>query len=347
MSDRKRIAVALSGGVDSALTAWLLKKEGHEVLGVHMQTGFPTSVESAETVARFLGIPFHVIDVSVPFRRMTDYFCAQYARARTPNPCVVCNAQVKFGVLLDQLIERHGIDLFATGHYVRIGTRSGRRILRRGMDERKDQSYMLCRLRPSILDRLRFPLGEFHKTDVVKIVESEGFPNAGRKESQEICFIPEGNYVDFVRARVPGADRPGEMVDKQGNVLARHPGVIHFTIGQRRGLGKAFGEPRYVVSLDAEKAQVVIGAKEEGFSQCFRVREINWFSPPERDRSFRASVQIRLNHKSASAEIHPESVDAAFVVFDEPQWAITPGQAAVFYIGDDLIGGGWIDSVDH
>jgi len=339
----QRVAVAMSGGVDSSVAAYLLLKEGCDVLGFFMRTGVEQgdAPESARRVADRLGIELAVLDLSEPFRAVIDYFCDEYCRGRTPNPCILCNPRMKFGHMLSAARQR-GADFLATGHYARI-ERGERFRLLRGIDQTKDQSYFLCRLTQEPLAGARFPNGERTKEQVREIARAADLPVAHRAESQEVCFVPEGEYRSLLRARRPDAIRTGLLKDTTGAVLGEHEGHPFFTIGQRRGLGIAVGEPRYVVRIDAEKNEVVVGPREELFGENLTAAEVTWVSIPPPASDLRAEVQVRYAHRAAPATVHPLSTDRVEVTFDEAQLAITPGQAAVFYDGDVLLGGGWIE----
>jgi tRNA-specific 2-thiouridylase len=344
------IVVALSGGVDSATAAAILVSEGHRVVGMTMRLYDargteasaggrccgPRDVEDARRVCAHLGIPFYVIDHTEEFRRaVMDDFVAEYAAGRTPNPCVRCNEHVKFGPLLRRA-RALGATRLATGHYARI--EGGR--LRRAVDEKKDQSYFLFAM-PG-LEGVMFPLGGMTKDEVRARARALGLPNAEKEDSQEICFVPDGDYAGFVEGRV--AAEPGEIVDGEGRVLGRHDGVHRFTVGQRRGLGGAWGEgePRYVVSIDALTRRVRIGARAETMRRRVAVGDVRWLGPAP-GGELRARVQVRHRHAAAPATVRPTADGGAEVLFDADERAVAPGQAAVFYDdGDVVIGGGWI-----
>ena len=262
MSDTQRIVVGLSGGVDSAAAAWLLVEAGHEVAGVFIRRDGSSDVSehehAARRVAQFLEVPFHAVDASGDFETLIGYFCSEYLRGRTPNPCVLCNAQIKFKRLLERA-DALGFDRVSTGHYVRSTFAGGRWCLRRGVDATKDQSYYLSALSQTHLARAVFPLGDRTKEDVRALAREAGLPAAERDESQDVCFVPGGDYARLVRAREGDRVRAGEIVTTAGEVVGRHDGIIGFTIGQRRGVGVAMGEPVYVVDVDAETNRVTVG----------------------------------------------------------------------------------------
>ena len=390
MSDRRRILVAMSGGVDSSTTAWLLKEEGHEVAGAFMSRGADipvrdqgrqeclphlAPVERARRVAEFLGVPFHVVDLAEDFELLVDYFCSEYLRGRTPNPCAICNMQIKFRRLLE-LADRLKMDLLATGHYARVssspsyvggdpcvppvsassssvqpadeeGPHAGgplqKRIqLRRGLDPAKDQSYYLFALSQMQLGRSLFPLGQRTKGEVRELARKAGLPAAETEESQDICFVPDKDYARLVRERLGARVRPGEIVDVDGNVVGTHDGIVGFTVGQRRGVRVAMGEPVYVVEIDARANRVVVGPADRLLVGEFEAHNVNWVSiaPPAKPLS--CGVQIRYNSTPKSATVTISGRFSVHVAFDEPQRAVTPGQCAVLYDGDTVLGGGWI-----
>lgn len=349
---RETIAVALSGGVDSATAAALLVEAGHRVVGLTMRLYDargtraavgrccgPRDVEDARRVAAHLGIPFYVCNYEAEFtRRVVDDFVAEYVAGRTPNPCVRCNQHIKFTPLL-QRARALGCAALATGHYARI-VRGADGVLRvaRAVDRAKDQSYFLFNMPAAALAQVRFPLGGLEKAEVRAHARRLGLPNCDKPESQEICFVPDGDYAAFVAARAPTA--PGEIVDTDGRVLGTHDGVHRFTIGQRRGLGVAAGAPRYVVSVDALRRRVTVGPPEALERAAIEVAEVTWAGAPP-DGPLRAAVQVRYRHAPAPATVTLADGRAA-VAFDAPERAPAPGQAAVFYDGETVLGGGFI-----
>ncbi len=349
-----RVAIAMSGGVDSSVAAWLLREQGFDVVGLFMRMGdfappdarrrtccSLADANDARRVADLLGIPFYVLDFQREFDALIEYFCDEYCRGRTPNPCIVCNRDLKFGRLFDKA--RHiGADRIATGHYARIEHAPEGPLLRRGADPLKDQSYVLFSMTREQLRRTLLPLGAKRKAEVRDIARSLGLPVREKPDSQEICFVPDDDYVRLLRERRPAQLKPGVIVDAGGRVLARHDGVARFTIGQRHGLGIAVGEPRYVVGIDPVAAVVTVGSREELLRTQMHVAGVNWLTPAPPSAPIRARVQIRYNHRAAPAEVAPRGADRADVLFDEAQSAVTPGQAAVFYEDDRVLGGGWI-----
>lgn len=349
---RTTVAVAMSGGVDSSVAAALLARRGLGVIGLTMRlfcyAGADRarsccsldSIDAARQAARALGIPHYVVDCQREFSRaVVDRFVAEYAAGRTPNPCVACNAMIKFGLLLDKA-RALGCDCLATGHYARVVKRRGVSVLAKGLDERKDQSYFLWPLTDRQLCHVLFPLGDLTKTQVRERARALGLASAERPESQEICFVQRGSYADFLARRVKPV--PGDIVDLDGHVLGRHKGIIHYTIGQREGLGIALGRPLYVLKIDAATHRIIVGDDRLLRTRECTVTDVNWlrFRP---QRAVRALVKIRHQHAGAAALVKPLPGDRAQITFDEPQRAVTPGQSAVFYRGPLVIGGGIID----
>ena len=352
---KEKVVVAMSGGVDSSLTAFLLKEQGYDVIGATMRlwrgkgqensSGCSASshVEEAQQVAQQFGIPFQVFHLEEEFEKeIVQYFCREYGTGRTPNPCVLCNRKIKFGVLLEKTREL-GADYLATGHYARLelDERTGRSILKKGVDKSKDQSYVLFSLSQSQFQRSLFPLGEYRKEDVRKKAQQLGLRVHDKAESQEVCFIEDNSYHPFLAARLKGSIMPGPIMDRTGHVMGMHKGIPFYTIGQRRGLGLAKGVPLYVIGIDSQKNAVIVGNKEDVLADTFTVRVLNWIIPQE--KTFSAQVKIRYNHPGSEAVITSKEEDEVEVKFNVPQKAITPGQAAVFYDKERVIGGGWIE----
>ena len=354
-----KILVAMSGGVDSSVAAALLKEEGHEVAGATIRTWASnhcaelntraccglTGVEDAREVAEMLGIRYWVLNFEQEFKRhVVDYFAAEYERGRTPNPCIACNEHVKFRLFLERAREL-GFEAIATGHYARL-TRdaSGAFLIREGLDASKDQSYVLFPLNREVLSHLFLPVGSFSKSEIRKKAADLGLPVATKPDSQEICFIPSNDYGAFLeREYLEEKTQPGLIRMSDGRVVGCHNGYFHYTRGQRRGLGVAHRERLYVLKTVPEKNEVIVGTKEEVFGRTCGVGRVNWFLKPE--GPFEAEVKIRSQHEKAAARLG-FSGKAVRVEFDEPQEALTPGQAAVFYRGDAVLGGGWIDWVE-
>ncbi|RLB05013.1 MAG: tRNA 2-thiouridine(34) synthase MnmA [Deltaproteobacteria bacterium] len=355
-SKYKRVAVAMSGGVDSCVAAALLVEEGYEVIGLWMHLsgeGHPErylSFRDALRSAKILKIPLYAIDLRRLFQEeIINYFLREYLAGRTPNPCALCNPKIKFGALMERAWEL-GAELFATGHYARVkwDCRAGRFLLLRGIDRAKDQSYFLWGLSQRQLSRCIFPNGELSKEEVGGMAKKMGFPLTERGESQQICFIPEGDYREFLRTRLKKRLPPrGEIVDKNGRPLGRHKGIFSFTIGQRRGIGIPSRRPYYVLRIDPAANQVVVGAREDLFARRLVAKGMNWISIPPPQEKIRAMGKIRYRHSGSPCTVTPSAGDEVAVEFDEPQEAITPGQALVLYQDEVLLGGGWIKEVNN
>lgn len=348
-------AIALSGGVDSLVAARLLKDQGHEVIGVHFFTGYETGAalpapaaarESAETLAADLAaqlaLPVEVVDCTREFkRRVVDYFTRSYAAGQTPNPCLTCNPTIKFGVLLQYARER-GASHLATGHYARVLADGGGGFkLLKGLDPLKEQSYFLARLTSEQLAQACFPLGAMTKTDVLRLARVNGLVPIRGGESQDVCFIREGSYAGFLAAQRGFSSRPGDIVDTHGKVLGTHRGLHRFTLGQRRGINCPAPEPFYVVRIERRQNRLVVGTKSDLLTGNCRVEAINWIAPPPL-ASLRAHTRVRYRHRGAAATLTLLDAGTAAVAFDTPQSAVTPGQGAVFYADEEVLGGGWI-----
>jgi tRNA-specific 2-thiouridylase len=351
-------AIAISGGIDSLVAAHLLNQAGHPIVGLHFITGFeawiPPSGKTASTTALVamakarlnpvedqLQARIEVVDMREAFQhQVVDYFTRAYAAGLTPNPCLVCNPAIKFGQLLAHA-RGLGAAFLATGHYARIvrAPNESPKLLR-GVDETKDQSYFLARLTPEQLALARFPLGAHTKTDTRRMAADAGLQPLAEKESQDICFIHEGAYSDFLSSQPGFCTTPGPVVDTKGNRLGTHRGLHRRTVGQRRGLGIPGPEPYYVVRLDSQANRLVVGTKEALYRKWCRVEKINWIVPPPTEQ-LDIAVRIRYRHRAVAARLMTTK-DGAKVVFSAPQAAITPGQGAVFYDADRVLGGGWI-----
>jgi tRNA-specific 2-thiouridylase len=381
--------MAMSGGVDSSVAAALLKRAGHDVIGVFMRHGDrePTAcsskaadnsanpsglatlpivqarldhkqgccsasdAEDARRVAQELDVPFYALNLSEEFDRIIDYFVDEYIAARTPNPCVMCNNWLKFGKLFEYA-DSVGAEFVATGHYARIdsSSESGEFSLRRGVDGSKDQSYVLFGVGRKFLPRMRLPIGEYQKSEIRALAQALGLRVADKRDSQEICFVTSGHHSDFVRDRRKDrgdsetdiANTAGEIVLTNGTVVGAHSGIEAFTIGQRKGLGVAMGEPYYVTQIDAVQRRVIIGVHEELARSELTANRVNWLMGV-RGESFRGLVQIRYNSEATPATVEPRGETAFHVHFDSPRHGVSPGQAVVCYDGDRVICGGWIE----
>ena len=351
-----KVLIAMSGGVDSSVAAFLMKEQGCQCIGATMKLfhnediGVKRTktccsledVEDARSVAFHLGIPYYVFNFSDDFKgQVIDRFIAAYERGATPNPCIDCNRYLKF----ERLYERArilGCDAIVTGHYARIEQENGRWLLKKSLDESKDQSYVLYSLTQEQLAHTRLPLGAMHKSETRRIAEEQGFYNADKPDSQDICFVPNGDYAGFI-ARFTGHDcSAGDFVDEEGHVLGRHKGIVHYTVGQRKGLGIAADAPLYVKQIDAASNRVVLSGNESLFSRELTANDFNWIAYDVPPRELRASARVRYHQREQAATVTVLGDGRVHLVFDEPQRAITPGQAVVLYDGDTVLGGGTI-----
>ncbi|RJQ17946.1 MAG: tRNA 2-thiouridine(34) synthase MnmA [Nitrospiraceae bacterium] len=354
-----KVIVAMSGGVDSSVAACLLKKEGHEVTGLSFElwdkrdltnSNICCSIETielAKSVAHKIGIEHHTVDVRDAFyRHVIENFCTSYMEGITPNPCILCNKFIKFDFLLKKAGEL-GADFIATGHYARIikGQGVSRHLLLKGIDPKKDQSYVLYVMKQEELAKTLFPLGVLTKDKTREIAKELGLATALRPESQEICFVGDEKYVDFIKDVSPESLKPGPVIDIGGKIIGEHRGIAFYTIGQRKRLGISSLKPHYVVSIDRAKNIITAGSKEDAAMKSFTVRDLNWIAVGSLSASIKVKVKIRSMMKDVPATISPEGYDRVFVEFDEPQWAPAPGQSAVFYDNDVVVGGGIIECV--
>lgn len=351
--------VAMSGGVDSSVAAYLLKKDGYEVIGLSFELWdrrdvkkFNTccsaeTVEIAKSVAGKLGIEHYTIDVRDAFYRyVIEDFCDSYIAGSTPNPCILCNKYIKFDFLLQEAKET-GTDVIATGHYARTcraGTSDKSRVLlKKGVDFRKDQSYVLYVMTQEQLSKTVFPLGDMRKEETRALAKEVGLESALRPESQDICFVGNGNYTDFIRDFAPEALKPGLIIDMEGKVVGTHKGIALYTIGQRKRLGVSSLKPLYVAGIDIGNNIITVGSREDAMRKRLRVKELKWISVETLSETVRAGVKIRSTMKEEHAVLTPEGDKTVIVEFNEPQWAPAAGQSAVFYNGDVVIGGGVIE----
>jgi len=339
-----RVAIALSGGTDSSVAALLLKETDYEVMGIHMCLWGSSCSQrleyQAEQVCRILGIPFYVVDLQKEFERyVIDYFCQEYKKGRTPNPCIACNRYIKFSFLLDKALSLSA-DYLATGHYARIEKSDDGYHLLKAKDTSKDQSYFLYTLNQGRLSSLLFPLGSYTKAEVKRIAERGGLPTA-IKSSQDLCFISQKNYHAFLSQRF--SSTPGDIADTQGTILGHHQGIAFYTIGQRHGLGLASGKPLYVTRIDRQNNRVVLGDERGLYSRKVIAKNLSWVAGESPSEPIAMTAKIRYKSKEAEAMLFPKA-DSADICFSQPQWAVTPGQAIVFYKGGEILGGGTISN---
>lgn len=336
---RIKVGIALSGGVDSTTTALLLK-DHYNVSGFFMQLAQPDldrQKEQVKKVAAQLDIPLKIIDLSQAFeRRVLQYFTESYFNGLTPNPCVVCNQQIKFGLFLDSILAE-GMDRMATGHYARLEFQNDEYHLYKGVDRRKDQSYFLSRLNQEQLSKILFPLGNMHKDDIYLYAEEHGFHGFRGEESQDVCFLENNKVANFLKTRSV-SHSSGQIVDTAGKIRGKHSGIANYTIGQRRGLGISDASPYYVIRLDASTNRVIVGKDSELFQETILLRNLHWLSANESLPTGKIKVKIRSTHEGSSAQLTRLDKTTYQLDFSSPQRAVTPGQFAVFYRGDELLG---------
>jgi tRNA-specific 2-thiouridylase len=354
----RRVVVAMSGGVDSSVAAWLLKQEGYDVVGIFLRTGVSVvprndgrhrgccsavDARDARQVADQLDFPCYSLDFADDFRQIMDYFAQEYVRGRTPNPCVVCNSQIKFGKLW-HLAQALDADFLATGHYAQVVQREKNWALRQAQDTRKDQTYVLFGIEAALLPRLLFPIGHLTKAEVRALAQKAGLPVAEKAESQDICFVPDGDSAGFVQRQRPDALSSGVILDTHGRVLGQHAGINHFTIGQRKGLGlpreTLRGQRRFVLDIIPSESKVVLGTAEECLTHGIHAERCNWFLPVAAGQL----CNIKWSHrgKPVPGRIETISAERVSLRFAEPQLGIAPGQAVVIYQEDVMLGGGWV-----
>ncbi len=349
-----KVLVAMSGGVDSSIAAHLLKEQGYEVIGLSLELWEQRerrktdvccsmeAIEGAKAVAKSLGIEHYTMDAKDEFAEdVIERFCASYISGKTPNPCILCNRFIKFDLILKKAAE-FGAEFIATGHYARVVKENSRSLLMKGIDKKKDQSYVLYVMTQEQLSKTLFPLGSLTKVETRQIAAGLGLPNASRPESQEICFVGDGKYIDFIHTLDPEAVKPGPIVDINGRVIGQHKGIAFYTIGQRKGLGVSNTSPFYVTAIDRQSNTVVVGPRESAMSKRFLVGDLNWVSIGSLSEEKMVRTKLRSTMTEAPAAIWPADENTVLVEFDEPQWAPAPGQSAVFYNGDLVIGGGVI-----
>ena len=343
--DKKHVVVAMSGGVDSSTVAALLRRQGFRVTGLTMSLWpekAPDYVADAREVAMSLDIPLHVVDFSQRFKgEVIDYFLDAYMNCSTPNPCVVCNEKIKFGLMLREA-KKLGADLLATGHYLKVEKRGDRFLILKSEDLEKDQSYFVYRVSQEALSQVIFPLGSYRKSEVRKMAEEFGLSVANRSESQDLCFLRAMNYRTFLADRLRVADREGPIRDVSGREIGVHRGLTNYTVGQRRGLGVSSSEPLYVIGLNASDNALCVGHDRHRFKRELSVKETTFVSGDEPQGEFEASVKIRYSVQETLAMVFPLRGNRAVVKFHQPVKDVTPGQSAVFYQGNSLIGGGVI-----
>lgn len=356
--ERKKVVVGMSGGVDSSVAAWLLKKQGYDVIGVTMQIWQEedeqvkeenggccglSAVDDARRVASSLGIPYYVMNFRKEFKEhVIDYFIDEYLHGRTPNPCIACNRYVKWESLLERS-RRIGADYIATGHYARIEKLpNGRFSLRVSETGAKDQTYALYNLTQEQLSSTLMPVGSYTKDEIRKMAKELGLLVAEKPDSQDICFVPDGDYASFIEETTDAGSRPGNFVLSDGSVVGTHKGIIHYTVGQRKGLGLSMGHPVFVLEIRPDTNEIVVGTGEESLTRKVRARHINFMSVEDLPGKKRVFAKIRYNHKGAWCTAEKTGEDEILCTFDEPQRAVTPGQALVLYDGEYVLGGGTI-----
>lgn len=356
LSESKTVVVGMSGGVDSSVAAYLLKQQGYNVIGVTMQIWQDDNVESSDNgccgisavddarrVAEQIGIPYYVMNFKDEFKtNVIDYFVDEYVHGRTPNPCIACNRYVKWESLLRRSLDI-GADYIATGHYARIiRMDNGRYAIRNSVTAKKDQTYALYNLTQEQLSKTLMPIGDYTKEEVRRIAEEANLMVAHKPDSMDICFVPDNDYASYIFAHTDYASTPGNFVDVEGRVIGRHDGIIHYTVGQRKGLGIALGKPAFVVAIRPKTNEVVIGSNDDVFCNKLYANNLNYMSVSEFTDGLRAKAKIRYSHEGDLCTLRMIDTDTVECTFDKPQRAITPGQALVLYDGEVVLGGGTI-----
>ncbi len=341
----EKVLIGMSGGVDSSVTAKLLLDMGYTVAGMTLtlcENDNENSIRDAKSVCDKLGIEHYVLDLRKEFQNFViKDFIEEYKNGNTPNPCIVCNKYIKFGAMLDKA-EVLGFDKIATGHYARVCFENNRYILKKATDISKDQSYVLYNLTQEKLSRVLFPLGNYTKSEIREIAVENGFVNADRPDSQDICFVPDGDYASFIQNNDNFVSPMGEYVDLNGSVLGKHKGIIHYTLGQRKGLGIALGKPQFVIDKNSKTNRVVLGDEKHLFKTTVRVKNVNFIPFDSLQSEMQVYSKLRYRHNAAKSKIKALENGDVEIIFREPQRAASPGQSAVFYDGDTVVGGGII-----
>jgi tRNA-specific 2-thiouridylase len=340
--NKEKVLLGMSGGVDSSVAGYILKKQGYEVIGANMLLWNSEVDSDAKGSAKKLGIPFHSFNMQEQFKKyVVEYFISEYKAGRTPNPCVICNRYIKFGALYEKAKEL-GIEYIATGHYARVEIRKDRYLLKKAKDSTKDQTYFLYTLNQEQLSHTVFPLGEYKKNQIRRIAKRLDLDVSTKPDSQDVCFVKNNNHYEFIKTHSTETEQNGEIIDTDGNILGHHNGISKYTIGQRRGLGVVTGKPMFVVDIDSHSNRVVLGPKEKLFSKELLADSLNWIPFEKLDSNIKAKAKIRYQAKEAKCVITPFGKEKVKVVFHTPQRAITRGQSVVFYIKDTVLGGGII-----